>query len=53
MHAAIFSPILFSLYFVAGGEICPGASIAALLQRVPGPSLSHYVPDTVLGISLK
>ena len=30
-----------SLYFVAGREVCPGASIAALQQRVPGPSLSQ------------
>ena len=26
-----------SLYLVAPGEVCPGASIAALQQRVPGP----------------
>ena len=32
---------MVSLYFVAGGEVCPGASIAALQQSVPRPSLSQ------------
>ena len=32
---------MVSLYFVAGGEVCPGASIAALQQSVPCPSLSQ------------
>ena len=33
---------MVSLYFVAWGEMCPGTSIAALQQRVPGPSLSVW-----------
>ena len=36
----ILSPTV-SLYFVAQGEVCTGASFAALQQRVPGSSLSH------------
>ena len=39
MQIAIFSPVNFSLYFVAQEDICPGASTQ---QRVPGPSLSHH-----------
>ena len=31
-----------SLYFVAGREVCPGASTPALQQRAPGPSLSLF-----------
>ena len=41
MHAVIFNLILASSHFVAQGEVCPGAGIAALQQRVPGPSLSQ------------
>ena len=42
VHArSYFQSHMVSLYFVAGGEVCPGESIAALQQRVPGPSLSH------------
>ena len=37
-----FQSRIISLYFVAPGEVCPGASVAALQQRVPGPSLSYY-----------
>lgn len=33
---------MISLHFVAGGKVCPGASIAAVLRRVPGPSLSQH-----------
>ena len=41
-------PYGFLCIFFAGGEVCPGASIAALQQRVPGPSLSHpYQPSLV------
>ena len=42
-HAVIFSPIQFLCISVAGGDICPGASLAAPQWRVPGPSLSHTV----------
>ena len=42
-HAVIFSPIQFLCISVAGGDICPGASLAAPQRRVPGPSLSHTV----------
>lgn len=41
-----FWPHAASLYFVALGEVCPGGSSAALLQRVLGPrpvSLSTFV----------
>ena len=31
-----FSPFIVSLCFVAGGEVCPGVSIAALQQKFPG-----------------
>ena len=41
MHAVIFNLILVSLYFVAPGEVCPGAGIAAQQQMVPGPSPSQ------------
>ena len=42
MHAFFFFKYLIvSWYFVTGGAIYPGASIAALQQRVPGPSLSQ------------
>ena len=34
-----FSLLIVSVYSVAGGDVCPGAST---LVRVPGPSLSHY-----------
>ena len=35
--------VLYNLFlFVARGEVCPGASIATLQQRIPGPSLSHF-----------
>ena len=36
-----FKYLIVSWYFVTGGAIYPGASIAALQQRVPGPSLSQ------------
>ena len=37
-HAhSYFQSLIVSLYFVAQGDICPGASMAALQQRVPGP----------------
>ena len=36
-----FKYLIVSWYFVTGGEIYPGASIAELQQRVPGPSLSQ------------
>ena len=36
-----FSSHTVSLYFVAQGVVCPGASIAAQQPRAPGPSLSH------------
>lgn len=34
-HTGIFKSLIVSLYFVAGKEVCPGASIEALQQRVP------------------
>ena len=33
------------MYFVAGGEVCPGGSIAALKQRVPGPRPVSLLAD--------
>lgn len=36
VHVVLFS-LTVSLYLGAQGEVCLGASIAALLQRVPGP----------------
>ena len=30
------------MYFVAQGEVCPGTNIAALQQRVLGPSPLYY-----------
>ena len=50
MHAAIFSPILFLCILLLEER---GVQVQALQQRVPGPSLSHCVSDTLLGISLK
>ena len=38
-----FSSHKVSLYFIMGGDVSPGASIAALQQRVPGPSLSRQL----------
>ena len=35
-HIFFFSPFIVSLCFVAGGEVCPGVSIAALQQKFPG-----------------
>ena len=32
------------VYFVAGGEVCPGESIAALQERIPVPSKCLEVP---------
>ena len=40
----LFQSHTISLYFIAQGEVCPGAGIAALQQRIPGPSLSHLLP---------
>ena len=39
-HSSLQS-LTVSPYFVAGGEVCPGAGIAALQYRVLGPSLCH------------
>ena len=40
-HAhSYFSSLIVSLYSVVQGEVCPGASFAALQQRGLGPSLS-------------
>ena len=37
VHVQLFLiPYSLSMYFVALGEVCPGASFAALLQSVPG-----------------
>lgn len=35
-HFFFLSQFIVSLCFVAGGEVCPGVSIAALQQKVPG-----------------
>ena len=37
----LFLAPIVSLYFVAGGNVCQGAGIAALQRKLPGPSLSH------------
>ena len=34
-------PLRFLCIFIIHAEVCPGASIAVLQQRVPGPSLTH------------
>ena len=39
---------MVSLYFVAQGEVCPGISIVALQQRVPGMSHSCLRDSTHL-----
>ena len=44
---------MVSLYFVAGGEVCPGASIAAPQQSVPRPSLSQKIPCPLDACNLK
>ena len=33
---------MYTVIFSTQGDICPGESIAALQQRVPGPSLFHF-----------
>ena len=62
VHAVIFSSIyiyiyiffFFFLHFVARGEGYPGASIAALQQRVPGPRpISSFYWQTKKEIEVK
>ena len=56
MQAVIFSPIQFLCNFVAGREVCPGASFGVPQQK--GPSLSEpsgsgifYVGDFLCNFS--
>ena len=51
MHEVTFSLIIV-LYFVALEQVCPGASIATLQQRVPCPPLSQYLIVVLTLISL-
>ena len=44
---------IVSYYFVAQGEVCSSASIAAVQQRVPGPSLSQHQFRVILSWALK
>ena len=47
MHIVILTPTV-SLYFVAGGEVCPGASIAAKDPQVAGCLKTTKLWKTVL-----
>ena len=47
MHTVIFSPIQFLCVCVAQGVSCPGAGVAALQGRVPGPT-PHTGPPVQL-----
>ena len=51
MHEIIFWSHIISLYFVAGGEVCPGVSTAALAAK--GPRSDSFPPGDAIPLFLR